>query len=141
MGTIKIDEKLLGYMTQFYALTNVEAKDVAENDENIFFLVYPRTLRKAIVNNGENVKRLKERLGKNIIIVEYSEDLQKFVYNLFYRFGVKEINIERNGDEIRISVGVDPSNKARAIGKNGRNLKTSKEILSRYFNVSSLVVK
>jgi hypothetical protein len=36
MGTIKIDEKLLGYMSQFYALTNVEAKDVAEDDENIF---------------------------------------------------------------------------------------------------------
>lgn len=141
MGTIKIDEKLLGYMSQFYAFTNVEAKDVAEDDENIFFLIYPRTLRKAIVKNGENVKKLKERLGKNIIIVEYSDDLQKFVYNLFYRFGVKEINIEKDGEQFRISVGVDPANKARAIGKNGRNLRTSREILSRYFNVSSLVVK
>ncbi|HEU12774.1 MAG: NusA-like transcription termination signal-binding factor [Thermoplasmata archaeon] len=141
MGTIKIDEKLLGYMSQFYAMTGVEAKDVAEDEENIFFLIYPRTLKKAIANNGENVKRLKERLGKNIIIVEYSDDLEKFVYNMFYRFGVKEINIEKDGDEFKIAVGVDPANKARAIGKNGRNLRTSRDILARYFNVSSLVVK
>ncbi len=141
MGTIKIDEKLLGYMSQFYVMTNVEAKDVAEDDENIFFIIYPRTLKKAIEKNGENVKKLKERLGKNIVIIEYNDNLEKFVYNLFYRFGVKEINIEKSGEDYRIAVGVDPANKARAIGKNGRNLRTSKEILSRYFNVSSLVVK
>ncbi|MEM3210773.1 MAG: KH domain-containing protein, partial [Thermoplasmata archaeon] len=77
----------------------------------------------------------------NIIIIEYNDNLKRFVYNLFYRFGVKEINIDKEGEEYKISVSVDPANKARAIGKNGRNLRTSREILSRYFNVSSLVVK
>ncbi|MEM3965835.1 MAG: NusA-like transcription termination signal-binding factor, partial [Thermoplasmata archaeon] len=138
---IRIDEKLLGYMSQFYIITNVEVKDVAEDDENVFFIIYPRTLKKAIEKNGENVKKLKERLGKNIIIIEYNDNLKRFVYNLFYRFGVKEINIDKEGEEYKISVSVDPANKARAIGKNGRNLRTSREILSRYFNVSSLVVK
>jgi len=141
MGTIKIDENMLRYISTFYQSTGVDVMDIAEDDENIFFIIYPGSLRKAIVNNGENIKRLKEKLGKNIILVEYSDDPQRFIYNLFYRFNVKEINIEKVNDDMRVSVKVDPGQKARAIGKNGRNLRVTKDILSRHFKVSSLLIK
>lgn len=141
MGTIKIDENMLRYISTFYQSTGVDVMDIAEDDENIFFIIYPGSLRKAIVNNGENIKRLKEKLGKNIILVEYSDDPQRFIYNLFYRFNVKEINIEKVNDDMRVSVKVDPGQKARAIGKNGRNLRVTRDILSRHFKVSSLLIK
>ncbi len=141
MGTIKIDENMLRYISTFYQSTGVDVMDIAEDDENIFFIIYPGSLRKAITNNGENIKKLKEKLGKNIILVEYSDDPQRFIYNLFYRFNVKEINIDKVDDDMRVSVKVDPGQKARAIGKNGRNLRVTKDILSRHFKVSSLLIK
>ncbi|MGC8672686.1 MAG: NusA-like transcription termination signal-binding factor [Thermoplasmata archaeon] len=141
MGTIKIDENMLRYISTFYQSTGVDVMDIAEDDENIFFIIYPGSLRKAIANNGENIKKLKEKLGKNIILVEYSDDPQRFIYNLFYRFNVKEINIDKVNDDMRVSVKVDPGQKARAIGKNGRNLRVTKDILSRHFKVSSLLIK
>ncbi|MDP8011543.1 MAG: NusA-like transcription termination signal-binding factor [Thermoplasmata archaeon] len=141
MGTIKIDENMLRYISTFYQATGVDVLDIAEDDENIFFIIYPGSLRKAIANNGENIKKLKEKLGKNIIIVEYSDDPHRFIYNLFYRFNVKEVNIDKIDDEMRVSVKVDPGQKARAIGKNGRNLRVTKDILSRHFKVTSLLIK
>lgn len=141
MGTIKIDENMLRYISTFYQMTGVDVMDIAEDEENIFFIIYPGSLRKAIANNGENIKKLKEKLGKNIILVEYSDNPERFIYNLFYRFNVKEVNIENVNDEMKVSVKVDPGQKARAIGKNGRNLKITKDILSRHFKVTSLLVK
>ncbi|MGC8663390.1 MAG: NusA-like transcription termination signal-binding factor [Thermoplasmata archaeon] len=141
MGTIKIDENMLRYISTFYQVTGVDVMDIAEDEENIFFIIYPGSLRKAIVNNGENIKKLKEKLGKSIILVEYNDDPQRFIYNLFYRFSVKEVNIEKMDDEMKVSVKVDPGQKARAIGKNGRNLRLTKDILSRHFKVSSLLIK
>jgi N utilization substance protein A len=140
MTSFKLDENQLRYINTFFTLTNVEVMEVAENDENIFFIIYPNTLRRAIDKNGEKVKKIKDMLNKNIIIVEYSDDIERFVYNLFYRFNVKDIKIEKIGDSYKINVKVDPANKARAIGKNGRNLKTTKEILDRHFKVLSLYV-
>jgi len=141
MGTIKLDENSLRNMMTFQSLTRVDVYDIAEDEEYIIFVIYPGTLRKAIVNNGENVKKVQEKLGKKIIIVEYSPDIKRFVYNLFYRFGVKEIEINEIEGSYNIAVKVDPAQKARAIGKEGRNLRLTKEILKRHFNVSNLVVK
>ncbi len=141
MGTIKLDEKSLRNMMTFQSITRVDVFDIGEDEENIIFVIYPGTLRKAIMHNGENVKRVKEKLNKNIIIVEFSPDLKRFVYNLFYRFGVKEIEMNEIEGSYSIAVKVDPAQKARAIGKEGRNLRLTRDLLKRHFNVSSLLVK
>ena len=75
MSSFKLDENQLRYINTFFTITNVEVMEVAENDENIFFIIHPNTLKRAIDKNGEKVKKLKDMLNKNIIIVEYSDDI------------------------------------------------------------------
>jgi len=53
---------------------------------------------------------------------------------------VKKVSIENGKNGYRITVYVDPLQKGKAIGRDARNIKLAKEILSAYYNVESLVI-
>ena len=89
---------------------------------------------------GENVIRLKNTTGKNIQVVEYSDDPETFIKNVFYNYNVQGVVIENRGNIVHATVTVDPKVKGRAIGKNGRNLKIARDIVNRHHNVQSISV-
>lgn len=84
---------------------------------------------------------LKERINKHILVVEYSRDLIMFVKNIFYRFGVKEININWKEGQTNVLVTVEQNEVGKAIGKEGRNIKLFRDAVQRYYNIKSLNIK
>jgi N utilization substance protein A len=72
--------------------------------------------------------------------VEYSDDPETFIKNVFYNYGVQSVVLENRGNIVHATVTVDPKVKGRAIGKNGRNLRIARDLVSRHHNVQSIVV-
>jgi len=140
MTTIRFDAQTLRYISIFEAATNAQVKDCIERDNLVVFVVYPRNLRKALENNGTKIQTVRNLIKKNVMVVEYSPDILVFVKNVFHRFKVRNIKIENQDGQFNITVFVDPKDKARAIGKDGRNLKLAKEIIGRHFPLRNLVV-
>ncbi|ADD08896.1 NusA-like transcription termination signal-binding factor [Candidatus Aciduliprofundum boonei] len=140
MVNIKLDAQTLRYISIFEAATNAQVKDCIESDNLIVFVVYPRNLRKALENNGSKIQTVRNLIKKNVMVVEYSPDIVVFTKNIFHRFHVKNIKVENVDNQFSITVFVDPRDKARAIGKEGRNLKLAKEIISRHFPLKSIVI-
>ena len=140
MVNIKLDAQTLRYISIFEAATNAEVKDCLEKDNLIVFIVYPRNLRKVLVNGGEKIQTLRNLLKKNVMVIEYSPDVVVFTRNVFHRFRVRNVKVDRVGTEFSITVSVDPKDKARAIGKDGRNLRLAKEIIGRHFPLKNIVI-
>jgi len=138
--SMKFNAQTLRYISLFEAATNVDVKDCIEKDELIIFIVYPHTIKKVLQNRGEKVQKLRKMLQKNVMVVEYSPDVSKFVYNIFRRYGVKNVKVNNENGEFSIVVYVDPREKARAIGRDGKNLRLAKEIISRHFPLKNLIV-
>ncbi len=65
MGSIKLDDRSLRMMNVFFSNTKVEVMDVLEDDSVIVFVIFPGSLQKAIQNNGANIQKVREMLGKN----------------------------------------------------------------------------
>ena len=102
-----------------------------EAEDKLVFVVEPGQANRAVGKGGENVIRLKNQTGRNIQVVEYSDDPETFI---------KNVEIESRGNVLHATVTVDPKVKGRAIGKNGRNLKLARDIVNRHHNVQSISV-
>ena len=89
---------------------------------------------------GENVIRLKNLTGKNLHVIEYSDDPETFIGNVFHTYGVQSVSLESRGNIVHATVTVDPQLKGKAIGKNGKNLRIAREVVSRHHNVQSISV-
>ncbi len=140
MTNIKLDAQTLRYISIFEAATNAEVKDCLERDNTVVFILYPRNLRKVLANRGENIQKVRNLLHKNVTVIEYSPDIVVFARNIFHRFHVRNVRVENIDGEFSIVVEVDPKEKARAIGKDGQNLRLAKEIIGRHFPLKNLLI-
>jgi N utilization substance protein A len=140
MPEVKLTEDTLRYITLFENVTKTHVKDCMETEEKLVFVVEPGQANRAVGKGGENVIHLKNTTGKNIQVIEYSDDAEQFIKNVFYNYGVQSVALENRGNIVHATVTVDPKVKGRAIGKNGRNLKIARDIVARHHNVQSIIV-
>lgn len=138
MADITFTEDTLRYISLFESITRTHVRDCMEAEDKLVFVVEPGEANRAVGKGGENVIRLKNTTGKNIQVIEYSDEPEAFIRNVFYNYNVQTVVIENRGNIIHATVTVDPAVKGRAIGKNGRNLRIARDIVSRHHNVQSI---
>ena len=140
MAEITFDEQTIKYVALFQDLTRTTVVDCVEAEDRLIFVVKEGEIGKANGKNGENVTKLKRHINKNIHVVEFSEEPEKFVANVFRNYDVKGVQIEQRGDVTHATVTVDASKKGRAIGKEGRNLRVSRDLIARHHAIQSVSV-
>lgn len=141
MGSITFNENTLRHTNLFETMIQVGVKDCIETEEKIVFIVNKGQLGKAIGKEGKNITSIKKILNKEIHLIEYSEDPEEFIRNVFLYYDVKRVALEKRGDITHATVTVDPKNKAKAIGKEGKNLKASRDIITRHHEVQSVSIE
>lgn len=132
------DLKLIGL---FSAVTRTAALDVLRTDDRFLFVVPNDEVGKAVGKGGAKLKDLRERLGKGVDVVGYDPDPAGFVRNIFRSYGVESVTIEdRQGAKVA-KVKVAAESKGRAIGRNGKTVKTAAELAKRNVGVDQVVVE
>ena len=140
MTNITLDGNALRYISLFEKVTKTNVKDCIETQDKLIFVVAKGQIGAAVGKKGENVKRLHEMFKKNLDIIEYSDDPEKFLKNIFHNFKIQRIEIERRGSKVHATVSVESKDKGKIIGKDGRNLKLARDILSRHHDIESLSI-
>ena len=91
---ITFTEDTLRYINLFEQVTKTRVKDCMETEDKLVFVVEPGQANRAVGKGGENVIRLKNQTGKNIQVIEYSDEPEKFIRNVFYNYNVQNVVIE-----------------------------------------------
>ena len=130
---IRLDDSSLKLIALFETVTRADVRDCMGLEDRVIFIVDRGQAGLAIGEKGDNIRRLREILRKNVEIIEWSEKPEEFVRNIFHAFKVREVRIEKRGSRNTAIVSVDPGEKARAIGRQGRNLHQARDILARHF--------
>lgn len=143
MPEIKLTAEELRYISLFQDFTGATVRDciVDENSDTLIFIVNKGQAGLAIGRRGTNIKQLRKLIGKNIEVVEWAENFEDFVKNIFMParvLGVKLVNTPSG--KRTVFVTVDPRDKAIAIGKGGRNVNKARLILKRYYDINSVVI-
>ncbi|MGC9010045.1 MAG: NusA-like transcription termination signal-binding factor [Sulfolobales archaeon] len=142
MPEIKLTIDEMRYISLFQDLTGVTVRDcIIDNDSGtIIFIVKEGEGALAVGKGGSNVKMAKKLLGKNIEIIEYSDDFEKFVRNIFMPARVASIRKVQQGGKTVLYVNVHPDDKGVAIGRGGRNIHRAKLVLKRYYDIDTVIV-
>lgn len=137
---IKLSNEKLRLIALFEELTGVTPRDYVESGEGkrITYVVSKGDMGKAIGENGRNIKKVRQKLGKDVDLVEYSEDPKEFLENIFAAVKLQNVEIiEEEGGE-SLLVDVDDTDKGRAVGRNGWNIERARKLLSRHHGVSDI---
>jgi N utilization substance protein A len=132
---VTLDSKSIQYINLFMSITNSSIVDFIEDNGDLYFVVKEGQYGLAVGRNGMKIKRAEHVFKKSIKVFEYAPDLEQFVKNL-----VPEAQtIDISGSEI--VVRIKPGDRARVIGRNGKNVKIIKQFLEHLFEVQSFKVK
>ena len=148
---IKIDKEAMELISLFNSISGAIIRDCLifkspeNNSDVIIFLVKKEDVGKAIGKAGEHVKDLKTRLQKNIDVIEFSEDLNKFIQNILNtnKNSIKVQNIEikeSKNHKKTVIISVQPQDRGKAIGKEGSMIRKVKELVLRYFEVDNVII-
>ena len=125
------------FISMFESMTHASVKDCIDQGGKLVFIVKEGDIGKAIGKGGANIKRLEKSLNKKIKIVEYSEELLRFVQNVVAPCKVSDISEEEN---IVTITPADNKNRELLIGRSAVNLRGFEAIVQRYFEVKEIKV-
>jgi transcription termination/antitermination protein NusA len=141
MVEIRLTDALLRNMTTFRKITGTEAKDCIMTETKAVFVVKSGDLGKAIGKNMKHLHRLKDHFKKNVDLIEFSEDPDKFVKKIFHDYTTGDVKVELKQGKKVLTLKVNRADKGLIIGKSGRNLKIAKDLMKRYSGIDDVVIQ
>ena len=136
MVKIKYSSDIMKYMSIFESLTGAKLKDCMVNDI-VVFVVQENEMGKAIGKKGSNIKRIEGILKKKVRLVEFNNDVCRFIHNLIRPLDAKEIKEE---DGIVSIYGNDVNTKSMLIVINRNKINSINEVVKMYFTVKEVKV-
>jgi len=127
------------YIEELRILTKSTAIDCIIDDrfDRLIYIITPGDMGIAIGKSGENIKRMQKVLGKRIEMVEYAEERDQFIRNIFKPAEVLQVSFP-DGESGRIRVAVRNKNEVGiAIGKGGCTIEKARMIVRRFFGPDS----
>ncbi len=130
INTINMQD--MRYLNLFGKITGVNTRHCFKYNEFIFFSVPKEFVSKAIGENGKNVRKMSEILGRKIRVISAPESVlgaRRFIAEIISPVTFKDFEIK--GNEIIITAGMQ--SKAALLGRNKRRLYEMQKIASDFF--------
>ncbi|MCI4438704.1 NusA-like transcription termination signal-binding factor [archaeon] len=133
---IKLSSETLQYLMLFEKFTGARALDCTEYNDELIFLVPKDDLVIVKVNPTKPLLKLSKILKKKILVYPYSEVAEEFIAGLFPKVKVLEVLLESQTDGRKVAfVKVDESEKGKAIGIAGVNVRRASFLARKYFSL------
>ncbi len=140
MVGMKLTHGQILYIKALQSIANVRAVDCMANEHTITYLVRPAQMGLAIGKNGETVKKIREKIGKNVEVFEYAKQPEDFLKRAFRNVSFGEVSIVSKGKKKEITLVLDSTNKRKLLQNPGR-LKKVREIANKTYDVESVRIK
>ncbi|MFB6125389.1 MAG: NusA-like transcription termination signal-binding factor [Halanaeroarchaeum sp.] len=137
--TVTLSDEARQLIAVFEDLTDATAVDcvVDEAFDRVVFVVTAGEMGQAIGPDGTRVKRLEDRLGRPVELVEDAATPEAFVANALAPAAVYNVTVSENGDTVAYAE-VDHADKGVAIGTDGRNIRVAKLLADRHYGIDDI---
>ena len=141
MTDIMFSNEDMQYINMAINVTKTNIMDCLNLEDRVIFIVQKGQLGAAIGTKAKNLERLRSLFKKTIKFVEFDEDKEKFIINLFKPYKVNNITLEGDDESIVAKVQVDISEKSKVIGKGGRNIELIRNLARRHHSIKDVQIK
>ncbi len=150
MGDLDLSMEAIGLINEAEKRLRARIKDAIDEGERIVFITEKGHLGQALGKEAKNLEMMRNLLKKDVKFVEWDDDKQLFVRNLFKPFDLVSVRMETQSVEspdggepqirIRAIVEVEAKDKGKAIGKGGRNISSIRHIAKRHHEIDEVQV-
>lgn len=129
---VVINMQTMRYINLLDRVSRVKTNKCFGYNNMIIFAVPQAVIRRAIGNNGENIRQIQLALGKRIKIIREPQDMQdaeRFVRDIVEPVQFK--SLEFNGESFILTAGMQ--SKAALIGRNKKRLEELTQIFEDSF--------
>ncbi|MFH0849181.1 MAG: NusA-like transcription termination signal-binding factor [archaeon] len=139
---IKLTAEEMQYIVLFENTTGATARDclIDDKSDRIIFLAKQGEMGLAIGRAGKNINSLRNMTNKQIEVVEEADTVQQLIRNSLAPAKIRDIRLTEKPDRKIVVVEVEPTDKAIAIGKNGRTIDKTRLLAKRYFQIDQVTV-
>lgn len=132
-----IDMRFMRYLNLFEKVTGVRTKNCFPYNNMLVFCVPFSLVSKAIGEDGRNIKKISEILGKRVKVIPFPpRTIYEFVCKIIEPLKFKSLEV--NEKEVVINAG--RQSKAALIGRNRARLSELSAILKEYYNKDVKIV-
>jgi N utilization substance protein A len=132
---VTLDQNTIQSINLFQTLTGSSVVDAISEGDEMYFVVAEGQYGATVGKGGVRIKNAERVFKKFIKVFEYSENAETFIKNTIP--GIQDLNIAQK----TVTVRIKPAERARAIGKGGKNIKIITKFLQRLFDIEELKVK
>lgn len=143
MSDVKYTIEDLNFMKLFQAVSGIYPRDIVQDQKfnRTIIVVDKGSMGASIGKSGQNIIYIKKVTGKDVVVVEYSDNMQDFIRGLIGQNVSFNINESTNATGAKqITISVSPESKGLVFGIKGQNIEKIKLLLRRYFNVTQVKV-
>lgn len=122
------------YIEELRILTKSTAIDCVIDDrfERIIYVIRPGDMGLAIGKGGDNIKKMSRVLGKRIEMVEFDEDREAFIANMFKPAEVASVLFGERDELVMVTVP-ERGDFGLAIGKGGSTIEKARILVRRFY--------
>jgi len=135
---ISYNASTIQYIALYDSLAHGAVKDCFELNETLYFIINPGMIGKAVGPQGNVIKKLERLVKRKLRVVEFNTDIIKFISSLVFPIKVEFVSNESDIITVRAS---DNKGRGIMIGRNAQNLRTTEQILKRFFPIKELKVE
>jgi N utilization substance protein A len=125
----------------FQNVSGATARDclIDEKMERVIFVINKGEMGLAIGKNGIAIKNIQKQIGKQVELVEYSDDPKEMIANSLNSNYISDVRLTEKVDGSKIAVVVvDNKRKGAAVGRNGKNAEKARLLARRYFQITNI---
>ena len=141
MTDIMLSNENMQYINMATNVTKTDILDCMITDDKLVFIVKKGQLGAAIGIKAKNLEKLRGLFKKNIKFVEFDEDKEKFIINLFKPYKINNVTLEGDDNSIVVKVEVEVSDKSKIIGKGGKNIDIIRKLAHRHHSIKDVQIK
>ncbi|ERH04421.1 MAG: NusA family KH domain protein, archaeal [uncultured archaeon A07HR60] len=134
---VTLSDEARRYIGRFDELTGVAPQDCLVEGTRLVFLIPIGQMGEAIGPDGHTVERAEDRLGANIELVGNADTPERFVESALAPAAVRGVTISEQNDTVAY-VEVDEADRGVAIGNDGQNIDTARQLANRHFDIDNI---
>ena len=117
----------------------VDFTEIDDKLNRVIFIINKGEMGLAIGKNGASIKNSQRAVGKEVELVEYSEDPKNFIINALNSKFITDIRLSKKVDGSTIAViTVNHNRKGVIVGRNGKNAEKARLLARKYFQISNI---